>query len=474
MTQRPSTTFTHVFGKGVLRAGALTLAGLALAGCSILSFGRSSDADLKGEAPPEEERISVLSLGESLDPDPRFLTTSISLPPSYKNPAWTQAGGAADHSAHHLEAELALKTDWVSDVGAPTTKKVRITAPPIVSDGKIYTLDASATVQASDASSGKRLWRTQLTTDMRKKRRRFALRSPNAQALGFGGGVAYEDGRVFVSTGFGYVAALDAETGEETWRTETGAPVRTAPAVANGRVFATNTNNRLVALDAATGASLWDFQAFEEAARILSSASPAVDDDLVIAPFSSGEVVALRAQNGRVVWAETLSRASRLTALSTLSDIAGAPVIDRGLVYAVSHSGRTAAIDIRSGRRVWEKNVGGIHMPWAAGDYLFMVTVEGDLVCLARQDGAVAWVTELPKYKNEKRRKGKITWAGPVLASDMLYLISTEGRVIGVDAVSGEVKASERLVKGGSVLPPIVVDGKLYVLSDKGKLVAVR
>ncbi|MEM1397307.1 MAG: PQQ-binding-like beta-propeller repeat protein [Pseudomonadota bacterium] len=455
---------------------------LAAAGCSSNPvsavtgiFGGDDDEEEQSEeAAKDEDRLSILAFEETLRADPRYAGLSVDIPPSYTNASWPQSGGEADHTLHHLSAELSLAKAWDTKIGEASQKRARLTSPPVAADGKVYVTDAEAHVSAFEIEEGEMVWETELAPDIKEKFRiRDIFSRTNPATIGFGGGVAYEGGRVFVTSGFGFVAGLDAETGEELWRYKSDAPVRTPPTAHRDAVYFVTITNELVALDASSGERLWRFQSFEETARILSSASPAAAGDLVVAPFSSGEVVAFLSKSGRAVWNDTMARSANLTALATLNDIAGSPVIDRGLVYVISHAGRLTAIDIRTGNRVWESPIAGLQMPWVAGDYLFVVSVEGELVCLSRTEGAIIWISQLQRYKNEKKKKGRIAWAGPVLAGDHLVLVSTEGQIAKVDAADGEIVEVEDF-DGGSIVPPIVANEKLFVLSEEGKLFAFK
>jgi len=460
---------------------ALLVAALAASGCSSGPvgavtgvFGGGGEKESKeGKAPEESNRISILALEETLEADPRYSGATIELPPSYANVSWPTAGGEADHTLHHLSASATLATDWTADIGK-AAKRARLTSPPIVADGRLYVLDADATVTAIDVATGKEIWRRKLAPKIKEKFRvREVMARPKSAEQGFGGGVSFDEGRLFVSSGFGFVAGLNAETGEELWRYDAGAPVRTPPTAYRGNVYFVTNINEMVALNQATGAREWNFQSFEEAARILSATSPAAAGDLIVAPFSSGEVVAFLAGSGRPVWNDTLARNTQITALSALNDIAGAPVIDRGLVYAVSHAGRLVAIDIRSGQRVWETPIASLQMPWVAGDYIFVVSTEAELVCIARADGAIAWVAKLQRYDNEKKRKGRIAWSGPVLAGDFLILVSSDGRIVKVSPQDGSVVQTKK-IDDGSVVSPIVADERIFVLTQGGKLYAFK
>ncbi|MEZ5891658.1 MAG: PQQ-binding-like beta-propeller repeat protein [Parvularculaceae bacterium] len=452
----------------------------ALAACSSGPVGKIFGGEEKKKEKEEEKkaeddkRISILALEQELAADPRYAGVTIDLPPSYVNASWTQPGGEADHTLHHLSAPGELKTVWKTDIGKASQRRARLTSPPIVVDDRVYVLDAEATVTAFDVATGNRIWRSELAPELKERFRvRDILRGPKAAQIGFGGGVAYENGRIFVTSGFGFVASLDAATGAEQWRVETDAPARTPPTAYRGRVYLSTNTNEFLALNQETGAKDWTFQSFEESARFLSSSSPAAAGDLVVAPFSSGELVAFIAENGRSVWDSTLTRETRLTAIAALNDIAGSPVIDRGLVYVVSHGGRFSAIDIRSGQPVWELPVASLQMPWVAGDFIYLVSTEGELICVSRNEGAIVWVTQLKRYKKEKKKKGRISWAGPVLAGGNLILVSTEKEMVKVSPTTGEVVAQKK-IDGGSVVAPVVAGEKIYVLTEEGQLIAMR
>lgn len=460
----------------------LALAASAAAACSsgpigavagIFGGGDDDDDEKDGAAPKEEDRISILAVDERVEADPRFAGVDIELPPSYVNTSWPTPGGEADHTLHHLSAAVSLKTEWTIDIGK-AEERARLTSPPVVADGVLYVLDARATVSAIDVATGKAKWRSELAPDIKEKFRvRDLMSRTKSSQIGFGGGVTYENGKLFVTSGFGFAAALDAETGEELWRFEAEAPVRTPPTAYRGSLYFVSNVNEVFALDQATGEKQWNFQSFEETARILSSASPAAAGDLIVTPFSSGEVVAFLAGSGRPVWNDTLARNTQLTALSALNDIAGSPVIDRGLVYAVSHAGRLVAIDIRTGRRVWEAPIASLQMPWVAGDFIFIVSVDAELVCLSRSDGAIVWVSQLKRYDKPKKRKGRIAWSGPVLAGEMLVLVSTDGKVVKVSPKDGSVVETKK-IDDGSVIAPIVADERIFILTQEGKLYALR
>lgn len=413
------------------------------------------------EPPPlPGERLSVLPLGTVPEPDPRFEDLAVRLPPPQPTPNWPQAGGFPDHAMHHVAVPGPLQQAWVADVGEGSSSERRLLAPPVVADGRVFALDANSRITALDANTGERLWRVNLTP----KRERGG---------GLGGGLAVYRGRVYAATGYGEVVALDAATSEPAWRRSLGAAVRSPPAVSRGRVFTVTYDNQLYALAAEDGRVLWTHEGIEEVAGLLGGASPAVADELVVAAYSSGEIYALRVENGRVAWSHSLSFTGRVGAVSAIGDIDGSPVIDRGLVFAVSHGGLLVAVDLRRGVRLWEQDLSGIQTPWVAGDFIYMVTADGVLVCLAREQGGIVWVRPLPRFLDPDRKRDPVFWSGPILVSDRLIVVGTHGVALSVSPYTGRVLGRFKL-PSGTEIPPIAAGGTLFILTGIGKLVALR
>lgn len=406
------------------------------------------------------ERISVLAHERNVAPDPGARLEQIQLPPPQANIEWTTGGGSPSHSMQHLALGDALRPAWTADVGTGASRGRPRLPSPVVGDGRIYTMDSEHVVSAFATADGERLWRVSVA-DGQSDRDAIA------------GGITYENGRLFIASGFARVIALDAATGTELWRKRVASPMHADPTASGGRLFATTLDSKLIALDGATGAELWSHQAIGETARLIGGGGPAVDAGVVVAPFSSGELVALRQENGRVLWTDSLAATRRLDELATLAQIHAAPVIDRGGVFAISYGGVLAAIDLRSGSRVWEQDLGGLIRPWLAGNFIYQLTKDNELVCLSRNDGRVYWVTTLPAYENQKKQEDPILWAGPVLAGNRLIVAGSSGRILSVSPYDGSIIGREQRRHGTSVAP-IVAEETLYVLQDDATLAAYR
>jgi outer membrane protein assembly factor BamB len=436
---------------------ALAAAGL-LAGCGGLGIGGKGK---KNVTPTVGERISVLSRERVLEVDPALSGVAVTLPPAQANSEWAQSGGNAAKSMGHLALGSAPAMVWRVGTGEGSTNQAQLASSPVIGEGRIFTIDTRAVVRAISPENGATVWQAQ-------------VRGANApEGALFGGGVVYDNGRIYATNGAGDAAALDSKTGALVWRVRPGGPLRGAPTVANDNVYVVTQDNQLFALNPANGATRWSGSGAVEIAGILGASSPAAAQGTVVAGFSSGELNAYRYENGQNLWQDALARTSISTSVTQLSDIDADPVIDSGRVYAVGQGGRMVAIELITGQRVWEINVAGISTPWVAGDWIFVVTDDARLLALSRTTGGIRWMTQLTRYHDVKDKKGRIDWVGPILAGDRLVLANSAGQIVYVSPVDGRVLTTQ--ATGMSVsLQPIVANNTLYVLHDNGQLTAWR
>ncbi|MFW2830043.1 PQQ-binding-like beta-propeller repeat protein [Sphingomonas sp. ID0503] len=431
---------------------------LALGGCGL--FGGKEDK--RPKTPVIGKRVPILSGESAAEVDKALEGTQVVVPPPATNDAWAQSGGNAAKSMGHPNLGLPLGQAWSVSIGKGGNNRARLAAGPVVAENRVYTIDTTATVRAFTVANGSTVWETQLADGKTKD-------NPSL----FGGGVAYEDGKVFATNGVGQVAALEASTGKVLWKVRPAGPLRGAPTLAFGNVFVVTQDNQLFALSAADGSQVWNASAAGATAGVFGVAAPAAGQGTIVAGFSSGELNAYRYENGRSLWQDSLSRTSISTAVAALADVDADPVIDNGVVYAVGQGGRMVALELTTGQRQWEINLAGIRTPWVAGDWLFVITDDARLMCIARATGKVRWISILPRWDNEKKKKGYIGWTAPVLAGGRLILASSDGRMANIDPETGSIQ-NEVKVKGSVSLSPVVANDTLFILTDDGRLSAWR
>lgn len=438
----------------------ITLVCLAsLSACAL--FDRGREAREAEAAADREGRIAMILADEKLTPSPEMASQAVELPPAEPVLSWAQAGAGPTKSIGHVVAAPALEVAWRANAGQGSSRQSALVTPPVANSEAVFTIDASQTVRAFDLDTGTRLWERDL------------LSVNPRDTTGIGSGIAYHEGKVIVASGFGFVTTLDAKTGARFWRTNMEAPMTGSPTISENRVFVSSNNNEVFALDFDNGVVLWSDQAISESARVLGSPSVAAVEDIVVVPYSSGEVIAYLAANGRRLWSEALVSPGQFTPISAINDIGARPILGGGLVFAASQSGILAAIDGRTGTRIWQQPLGAIQAPTLAGQNLFAVSTNAELVCFDAASGQVIWVKQLAQYRNDEKKRGRITYSGPLIASDRVLTVSSEGELIALDPQTGtEIK---RLRLGDNVyIEPIAVQGRVYVLTDDARLIAIR
>ena len=430
------------------------LAVLATGGCNTLKGKKPRTAVLG-------ERIPILTSENDAAVEPSIADVQVLLPTATPNDTWSQPGGNSAKSMGHLALAAAPSRAWEARITG-VTKAERLGAAPVISGGTLYAMDTSATVHAFDAATGAKRWSVSLGADGKKQGR-----------IVFGGGVSVDGAMLYATNGLGDVAALNAADGKIVWKKRPGGPLRGAPTIAGGSIYVMSQDNQIYALNTADGATQWNEAAAVQTAGVFGVAAPAVAQASVVAGFSSGDLVAYRYENGRTLWGDALSRTSVNTSVSTLSDIDADPVIDGGRVYAIGQGGRMVSLELVTGQRIWELNAAGISTPWVAGEWVFVVTDEARVLCVARATGKVRWVAQLQRYHKNKAKNGPVSWTGPVLAGDKLILVSSEGEIAYVSPTDGHV-ISTASVGAPVFLSPVVANSTLYVLDNSGRITAFK
>jgi len=431
---------------------------LALAGCAALGLGGGSDK--KPKTPVIGNRVAVLTAERSVEADPALADIAVTFPAAVTTNDWTQPGGSAAKVRAQPSLPPTLKQAWSHDIAGNTLSQ-RLAATPVINNGRLYVIDTDARIHALDAATGATVWSTVLEA------------TKDARRSLFGGGVSAEGDRLYATSGTGDVAALDAASGKVLWKVKPGGPLRGAPTLAFNYVLVMSQDNQLFALRTSDGNLEWSAAATLEASGVFGVAAPAAGQGTIVAGFSSGELNAYRYENGQQVWGDALSRTSISTAVASLSDIDADPIIDQGRVFAVGQGGRMVSLELVTGQRLWEINLAGISSPWLAGEWLFVVTDDAQLLCIARVNGKIRWKVQLPRYRSEKKKTGPINWSGPLLAGERLILTNSEGQIFEVSPQDGSVI---RQFDAGEpfYLPPIAANNTLYTLDSKGRIAAWR
>jgi outer membrane protein assembly factor BamB len=387
----------------------------------------------------------------------------ISLPGQTSLNEWTHRGANARHLMPHSALSATPQRAWSATIGEGSSRKNRISAAPVVSAGRVFTIDGGVTVAAT-STAGAPLWSTNLSANFDRG---------GGQS---GGGLAVAGDRLFATTGFGELVALDAASGAVLWRQELDSTVGGAPATDGTAVYVSGRDGSAWAVSAKDGKVIWRVVGTPGKTGYVGSAAPTVTDRLVIFPSSGGELLAvLKIGNGSTVWRSSLAGKRLGKAYAFSPDITGDAVISGDSLFAGTAAGRTVALSASTGEPVWSAEEGALGPVAVGGGSLFLVNDMAQLVRLDSATGEVIWAVPMPYFVDEKVKRRKAIYAhyGPVLAGGRVMVVSSDGLLRAFDPASGALTHTAE-IPGGASTQPAVVGGTLFVVGGNGQLHAFR
>lgn len=343
-----------------------------------------------------------------------------------------------------FDAEVQLKKEWSRSIGDGQGETYNRLTPVVYGD-QIYAADVDGLVVSMDRLTGKVNWKQDLEV-------------PISGAVGAGYGL------VLVGTLRGEVLALDVSTGEERWRSQVSSEVLAAPAVNGDVVLVQTQDDRLIALDIDTGNQRWSYESSPAVLTLRGTGAPLLTNQLAIAGLSSGKVIALDTQRGLPVWEQRVAIPQGRSELERVVDIDGGLLLSGGTLYVATYQGRLAALDLESGRILWQRDAstssgvalgyGSVYLSQASG------TVEG----VDERSTTVLW-------SNDALARRQLS--GPTVFSSYVAVGDMEGYLHLLSQVDGRFVARTRIDSAGVRAHPVVEGDWLYAYGNDGKLVAL-
>ncbi|HTQ71202.1 MAG TPA: PQQ-binding-like beta-propeller repeat protein [Acidocella sp.] len=386
---------------------------------------------------------------------------AVTLPAATALSAWPQSFANPAHAPGNVAGPLGFKPLWQAGIGSAGGYRQPLAASPVVSGGHVFTMDSDAHIRALSLSDGTELWHTN-------------TRPKHASNQNIGGGIAFDSGKIYASTGYGEALALDAASGKILWRQALDFPARSVPLVAAGLVAIVTQNDLLLTFDAGSGTPGWRFSGAVGTAPMTAASvtgAPAFTDGIVVAGFSTGLLAAIDATSGTPVWEQSLAAGFGQASTLDMSDIVATPVIAGGVVYAINLGGTFMATDLHSGAKVWTHQATGNQAPAASGGFLFLLDSTQTLFAVHADDGLVSWSTALPPFKDMKDKTNPIIWSGPALVNGMLIAVNDHGEAALIDATTGKLTRTIKLAAPAD-LAPIATGGVLLQLTRDARLTA--
>ena len=367
------------------------------------------------------------------------------------------------HSGGNPKLQPPLSTSWSSKIGKGGTDLTEL-ALPVVGDGRVYAVSPDGTITAFDVKSGATIWST-VIEDM-----------GDDPLPGIGGGLALSPEGLVAHAGGRALSLLDPASGDLIWTIEMKIPLRGGPTIiGTDRLAVTDLDGNMKVHLLVSGEELWVHLGIAAGTVLFGAPAPAYANDEIALAGAAGEVSYFDAGNGELLWTDTVASLLPRTPIQNLGDVRAHPVHDGGLIFVIGQSGRIVAFSARNGLPVWERAIAGMEMPWLAGETVFVLSLDGRLYAIRRDDGVIRWVTELDGAVpvDVIVPENPIRYFGPVVAGDRVHIVSQAGMLLSFDPDSGE--EVERLSLGREVrTPPQVAAGRMFITGHNGTIVAVE
>lgn len=270
------------------------------------------------------------------------------------------------------------------------------------------------------------------------------------------------EGLVLVGSSEAELVVLAADSGEERWRTTVSSEILSVPQVYDDVVVVQTVDGSIAGLNADTGESLWIYDRSAPVLTLRGTSTPLVEGGAVLAGFANGKMAALEVATGRQLWETAVAISHGRTELQRIVDLDADPVIRDGILYVVSFQGRMVAINLQDGRLLWNRDMSAYSGIAVDRQQVYVSDVDSEVWALDRRTGSSLW-------KQGELRRRALT--GPAVIGSFVGVGDFEGYVHLLSRMDGSIVGRIRVDSDGVLAAPVPLIGdRLLVLGAGGKL----
>ena len=211
--------------------------------------------------------------------------------------------------------------------------------------------------------------------------------------------------------------------------------------------------------DKNNGNLIWEHQGIQSSTSLLGQPKVAVDGNLVLLPYSNGDIFALNLTNGAEIWRQSSVNIEQSETTNSFTDIDANPVMLKNLIVIASTSGKVLAFNKKNGNQVWQQYLNTTQTPLINGNSIYVIHNNKEVVNLDTKNGKVRWIYEIEKeFLHEEG-----IWLTPVLINSKLVLVGGDRSLIVLSAINGKFEKKYNL-PDFPITPPIVVNRKVFLM----------
>jgi outer membrane protein assembly factor BamB len=342
-----------------------------------------------------------------------------------------------------IDTKVKLKKQWSTKIGDGQGDGFYKITPTLV-DGVLYVASSDGEVAAISAADGDRLWRVELERPL-------------------SGGVGYHDRSLYLGGADGSVLQLSANDGVVEWQAAVSGEVLAAPAVSDDWVIVQTYDGKLLGFQPGADEPAWTFTSDVPVLTLRGTSTPILVGDNAIAGFGDGKVIAVDVNSGNVSWESRIGVPQGSSEIDRIVDIDGAMTQQGIELFVASYQGRVAALDSRTGRKLWQQNVSSVTGTHVGFGNVYVADVDGTLSAFLRTGQGVRWQNIELGYRQLSRPTPVSSYVATVDFDGYLHLLSqVDGQIVGRTKIGGDAARADMIADSG----------RLIIFADNGQLLA--
>ena len=342
-----------------------------------------------------------------------------------------------------IDSKVSLKKRWSSKIGDGQGDGFYKITPTLI-DGVIYVASSDGEVAAINAANGARLWRVELERPL-------------------SGGVGYHNRSLYLGGADGSVLQLSAEDGAVEWEAAVSGEVLAAPVVSDDWVIVQTYDGKLLGFRSGAEEPSWTFTSDVPVLTLRGTSAPILVGGNAIAGFGDGKVVAVDVDSGNVSWEARIGVPQGSSEIDRIVDVDGAMTQQGIELFVASYQGRLAALDSRTGRKLWQQNVSSVTGTNVGFGNVYVADVDGTLSAFLRTGQGVRWQNIELGYRELSRPTPVSSYVATVDFEGYLHLLSqVDGQIVGRSKIGGDAARADMIADSG----------RLIIYADNGQLLA--
>jgi len=377
----------------------------------------------------------------------------LDLPKNIKS--WPQQHQNLRNHLFHLESSNSITFKKRIELGDITFGKFNHIVEPVIKSEVIFFVTDDFFLNAMDSKNEKILWSTR-------------LKEEKEESLSFVGGLALSDSNIIVTTGLGNIYSVNLRNGNVLWKKKFIGQFSRPPSIKKNKILTVSDDNQLLCLELNSGDILWTHTGSIEEVSIIGGSKPAIGDGIIVVSYSSGEIFALKDNNGEIMWFDDINSGNFFNR-NIINDIQSPVTILDKKAYVSTFSDNFIVYNLTNGKKLWNLKFSSLNPFVISGDVIYTIDISGRLLCLEKDGGRLVWAVQLQQINDGE----EVIWRGPLLSSNKLILVSSTGSVISLSPFTGHVlsklKYSEEFV-----LSPIQVEKEIFLTTSDGDLIIFK